>query len=741
MHQNTINREVSRIRLAIVAILVISIVGIIGAYSRTTVIAKATSQNNSEAIESSPFQLVSTQPQANALDISPTSVISATFDEIVDATAVSTETFTVRGSLSGIYTGIYTVTGSTIEFKASDAFKAGELIVTTVTSGVLSAEGDWLEPRYTWEFFTSVGRITELGQGMFDGRILPVSAGFKEGIALGDLDNDGDLDAFEIVTTASECKVWLNDGFGNFIDSGQRLGQWSRGVSLGDLDGDGDLDAVVARTGSSTVYFNDGEGIFSDGGQDFGDVNHIGLALGDLDGDGDLDSFFATISGGAVWLNDGNGVFTISQWVGDLHSRKVSLGDVDADGDMDAFVTSANPPNKLWLNNGDGFFSDSGQDFNGRADEIGLGDVDNDGDMDAVTTNNDGHGVLFNNGFGVFTSGGQSLGGNDLALADLDGDGDLDVILANYEFHEDMVFQNDGTGSFSKTGQYLGNSDRSHDIALGDLDNDGDVDAFALKGYDDANQVYINRNQLLEHSFLPYIGDSTCRDYLDDFHDNTSGWPEINDPFVMAGYWNDMYLVHTKQSGYIYLFEAPDCLHHQYAVEARIRWSEVDLQGSSYGLIFGITGDYDSYYLYDINTYYRQFRLLRRDPSGFSVIVPITYDSAVWGSTSRNHLRAYMLGDKIGLEINGETLGVWRVPEFVGPTGSGIASAPYIDYPNSRALFDDFRVINIETTPPTAGQLRLEQDSRLDYSKDSRPVDLDIPLWQSNALQADMLGE
>lgn len=128
MVQATNNREASRNRIAVVAILVIAIASLIGVYSWTNVVALALDQSNLETIESSPFQLVSSQPQANALDISPTSFISATFDEAVDATTVSTATFTVRGSLSGIYTGIYTVTGSTIEFKASDAFKAGELI-------------------------------------------------------------------------------------------------------------------------------------------------------------------------------------------------------------------------------------------------------------------------------------------------------------------------------------------------------------------------------------------------------------------------------------------------------------------------------------------------------------------------------------------------------------------------------------------------------------------------------------
>jgi len=362
-------------------------------------------------------------------------------------------------------------------------------------------------------------------------------------VTLGDVDGDGDFDAFvangHTDDTGEDNTIWLNDGTGHFADTGQRLGDPccnsndSRAVSLGDLDSDGDLDAFVGNyNGYNAVWLNDGKGNFVSSGQtlireqganSWPAMNSIAVALGDLDADGDLDAFVGNccrVTGGSatdrqgvtrplnlvvepydtVWLNDGGaqggtlGDFGDSgQFLGPTETQAVALGDLDGDGDLDVFVgNNKDQANRVWMNDGTAQFSDSGQEL-GHTDSyaVALGDVDGDGDLDAFVGNYGANKVWLNDGDGTLTNSGQSLGSaatEVVALKDLDGDGDLDAFVGNSTSVE--FWWNDGRGKFSDGGQHLEVLE-NHVVALGDVDGDGAPDVFA-GSFDQGYQVWHN---------------------------------------------------------------------------------------------------------------------------------------------------------------------------------------------------------------------------------------------------------
>ncbi len=176
--------------------------------------------------------------------------------------------------------------------------------------------------------------------------------------AIGDLDNDGDLD---VIAVANGYQVWINEGEGNFTEKLQPdIARFSNGkrVFLHDLDGDSDLDAFVALSHSpnNTLIEPVNQVWINQGGAQSGELAHFIVrpnvavtqaaleeryAWGDLDGDG-FPEFLATDSLAkttAVWSADAGGNFSRSHLnVPHRLSPGNALGDFDGDGDLDVMI-------------------------------------------------------------------------------------------------------------------------------------------------------------------------------------------------------------------------------------------------------------------------------------------------------------------------------------------------------------------------------------------------------------------
>jgi tetratricopeptide (TPR) repeat protein len=121
------------------------------------------------------------------------------------------------------------------------------------------------------------------------------------GVAVGDLDGDGDLDLIVCgVGDDGAAVALLNDGKGGFT-VGPRLADKAVSPCLGDVNNDGNLDLWLGRAGENLLLINDGKGNFTkakDQPAATGSTLTVCARMLDLDYDGDLDLLAVRIAGG-----------------------------------------------------------------------------------------------------------------------------------------------------------------------------------------------------------------------------------------------------------------------------------------------------------------------------------------------------------------------------------------------------------------------------------------------------------
>lgn len=349
-------------------------------------------------------------------------------------------------------------------------------------------------------------------------------AGSTWGGAWGDYDNDGDLDLFVTNAFNRSNHLYTNEGDGSFtkIREGDiaSLTSDSFGAVWADLDNDGDLDMFVANggvTGKSTDFhlLNNGEpdftfSLLTDGGLGVHYASSHNSCLGDFNGDGYLDVFVANDFGEENFLftNNRNGGFTRVNGgaitATTLNTKSAHWVDYDDDEDLDLFIVNYDEDNVLYEHVGRGNFkvTSGAMPEDKLASSMGAswGDFDNDGDQDVFIANaeqeknllykNNGNGTFSNVVTGPIVSDDGSSQGS--GWADFDNDGDLDLFVANSD-RKNVLYENIGDGNFTRVASWPPDTEpvRSSGLAWGDIDNDGDLDLFVANPFA-KNSLYIN---------------------------------------------------------------------------------------------------------------------------------------------------------------------------------------------------------------------------------------------------------
>jgi hypothetical protein len=351
-----------------------------------------------------------------------------------------------------------------------------------------------------------------------------LDGGYTE-VEMADVDRDGNIDLVSvgdhgnpfIGTDQHGVIVWFGDGNGAW--SPFQFGDFGYGgIAVGDVNNDGDPDvgygihhnygngdlgdqilevALGDGTGRAWTPWDDG---LATSGEDYG---MFGSDFADVDGDGDLDLgsiSFGCCSGVHVYLNQGNGSWQQSfGFLGGNARQEFVFGDVNGDGWPDLAVSHQS--GTVYVGDGMGAFTlaDSNLPAGGTFGRVGvsLGDVDGDGRDDLAWARGGGVAVWIRNANGTWTDFGAGLptSGTWTATQLRDMDGDKVVDVAAFGNGLAGVWKGSGTGTWTPLATFTtpGPGTYAAFRVGGDADHNGLPDIALV---DDEGGPFDSRNHL-----------------------------------------------------------------------------------------------------------------------------------------------------------------------------------------------------------------------------------------------------
>ena len=299
-----------------------------------------------------------------------------------------------------------------------------------------------------------------------------------------DYDNDGDKDLFVTALNGSN-RFYINNGAMVFTDISNTIGfftdnKHTTSASFGDIDNDGDLDAFICNRDDDyeaerNYLYQNNNGIYTDISEEAGilltsEISFCAVFF-DYNNDGLQDIYVSNDKptySNRLYKNNGDNTFedtSESSGAGiSINAMTTTIGDYNHDGWFDIYVTNTPDGNQLLKNNGDGTFTDKARDSGTEFDSVGWGavflDADNDSELDLYVSGEfDGtnssllpSAFYHNQGDEIFQIPNEIGFEEDTrksysnAIGDVDNDGRPDIVVSN-DSEPNFLFNNKSTNS------------------------------------------------------------------------------------------------------------------------------------------------------------------------------------------------------------------------------------------------------------------------------------------------------